>query len=234
MIYKKEQHEKISAPIYGIQGGIASFNEQAILTYFHERKIDKFKIKYLFTTEKVLKNLDKGVIDYGLFAYRNSTAGLVEETQKVINDFKFNLQARIKLKIRHFLMKRKDVSFNDVDTFMSHLQVFRQCKNNLNKKYPKYMQIVGKGDLIDHAKVAWALANEKLPKNIAVIGPKRLADLYNFDIVDQDLQDNDNNVTEFWLVMPIRLRRRRSAFRTFLKIIGITSKRKENINKFSK
>ena len=65
--------------IYGIQGGKGSFNEEAILFYTKKNKINNFKIKYLFTSEKVLKNLHEDNIDYGLFAIQNAVGGVVEE-----------------------------------------------------------------------------------------------------------------------------------------------------------
>jgi prephenate dehydratase len=83
---------------------------------------------------------------------------------------------------------------------MAHDQVFKQCSATLKKKYPNHTQKVGTGDYIDHAKVAWGIAKGVLPKNIAVLGPRILANIYNFDIVDENLQDSDNNLTTFFVV----------------------------------
>ena len=66
--------------IFGIQGGKGSFNEEAILDYVKKHEIKKFQIKYLFTSEKVLRNLHEGNIDYGLFAIQNAGGGVVEES----------------------------------------------------------------------------------------------------------------------------------------------------------
>ncbi len=84
---------------------------------------------------------------------------------------------------------------------MGHSQNFKQCKDNLEKRYHHLRQETGKGDLVDTAKAASYLAAGKLPKTTAILGPKVLASLYGFDIVDADLQDlGENNITNFLLV----------------------------------
>ncbi|MDE2026650.1 MAG: prephenate dehydrogenase/arogenate dehydrogenase family protein, partial [Patescibacteria group bacterium] len=74
----KQIHENYIT--YGIQGGVGSFNEEALQTYISKHKIAHHKTEYLYTSEKVLKNLHEGIIDFGIFAISNSTGGLVEES----------------------------------------------------------------------------------------------------------------------------------------------------------
>jgi prephenate dehydrogenase len=186
--------------VFGIQGGRGSFNEEAILSYIEKNKIKNFKIKYLYTTEKVLKNLHQGNIDFGLFAVVNSTGGIVEESIRAMTRYNFRLVESFPLLIRHCLMKRKDVSLKEIKKIIAHPQNFRQCKNNLEKKFPHLLQISGKGDLVDTARSAKALVEGKIDKNTAILGPKILSEIYNFDIIEENLQDNKNNLTTFFLV----------------------------------
>ena len=88
--------------VYGIQGGIGSFNEEAILFYMDKKKVHNFKIKYLYTTEKVLKNLHEGNIDYGLFAIQNAVGGVVQESTYAMARYKFKIIDEFAIKIRHF------------------------------------------------------------------------------------------------------------------------------------
>ena len=97
-------------------------------------------------------------------------------------------------------MKRKDVDLKNIKTIMAHSQNFRQCKDNLAKKYLNLKQVSGQGDLLDTAKSAEALAKNKIDKNTAILGPKILATIYNLEIIDENLQDNENNLTTFFLV----------------------------------
>ena len=195
--YDLLNREKI---IFGIQGGEGSFNEEAIMFYVKKQKIKKFQIKYLFTSEKVLKNLYKGNIDFGLFAIQNAVGGVVEESTHAMAKYKFKIVKEFNILIRHYLMKRKDVEFKQIKMIMAHSQNFRQCKDNLSKKYPCLKQVSGQGDLLDTARCAEALSKNTIDKNTAILGPKILSEIYNFDIVDENLQDSDNNLTTFFLV----------------------------------
>ena len=102
--------------------------------------------------------------------------------------------------IRHFLMKRKDAKVSDITTIMAHPQVFKQCKSTLAKKHPELIQKSGEGDFVDTAKAAQALAEGNIDKNTAILGPGRLVEIYNFDIIASNLQDDENNFTTFFLV----------------------------------
>jgi prephenate dehydratase len=54
--------------------------------------------------------------------------------------------------------------------------------------------------MIDTAKAAKALSQGKVEKTIAILGPKMLSEIYNFDIVDSELQDDKENKTTFLIV----------------------------------
>jgi len=202
-IYKKILSHKftnIKEVIFGIQGGKGSFNEEALMFYINQHNIKNYKIKYLYITKNVLKELNKRTIDYGIFAISNSVSGVVDESLEAILSFDFHIKDRITIPIRHFLMKRRDISFSDIKTIMAHPQVFGQCKNTLKTKYPNLAIQSGKREMIDTAKAAEALALGKLNKETAILGPKILSEIYNFDIVDLHLEDDPENKTTFLVV----------------------------------
>lgn len=197
LLPKRTNKKKI---IIGIQGGKGSFNEEAVLFYVKKNIIKKFQIKYLYTSEKVLKNLHEGNIDFGLFAIQNVVGGVVEESTYAMAKYKFKIVEEFQISISHCLMKRKDVDRKNIKVVMAHSQNFRQCKNSLEKKYSNLKQISGRGDLLDTAKCAEALAKNTIDKSTAILGPKILAEIYNLEIIEENLQDNQNNLTTFFLV----------------------------------
>jgi prephenate dehydratase len=100
-------------------------------------------------------------------------------------------------------MIRSDVSFSDVDTVMTHPQVLRQCRINLEKKYANLKQTSGEGEMVDHAKVAEVMGKGELPGNIATMGSKVLAEINKLKIVEENLQDQEQNFTSFlWVDRP--------------------------------
>lgn len=184
----------------GIQGGKGSFNEEAILYWLKLNKVATYKIRYLFTSDGVLSALHEGTIDRGLFAIHNSVGGIVGESIQAMAKYKFKIIEEFSIKISHTLMMRDDATLSGLTTVMAHPQVFAQCKRSLKEKYPQLQQVSGKGNLIDHAQVAKLLDAHKLPKDIATMGSKVLADLYNLKIVETNLQDAEENFTSFLLV----------------------------------
>lgn len=185
---------------FGIQGGKGSFNEKAVSEYIKNNNIKKFKIKYLYTSENVLRALNRGEIDRGQFAIHNSIGGVVGESIDAMARYKFKILDQFEIKIAHALMTRKDAKMSDVTTIMTHPQVLAQCKTNLSKKYPKLKLTSGKGELVDHAKVAKYLSLKKIPKNTATMGSNILAQIYGLKIIEDNLQDMKENFTSFLVV----------------------------------
>ncbi len=181
----------------GIQGGKGSFNEEAVQFYLKKAGITKYKIKYLYTSENVLKALHSGDIDRGQFAIHNSVGGIVGESVEAMANYNFKIIEEFSIKISHALMIQKDAKFSDITTIMTHPQVLAQCKKTLIEKYPNLKQISGEKDLIDHAMVARRMSEGKLSKNIATMGSKVLAEIYNLQIIEDNLQDAKENYTSF-------------------------------------
>ncbi len=187
----------------GIQGGKGSFNEEAIQYYLTRNNISKYSIVYLHTSENVLRELHEGAIDQGQFAIHNSIGGIVYESIEAMANYKFAIIEEFAIKITHALMTRKDMKLQDITTIMTHPQVLAQCKSMLAQKYPGLQQTSGDGELIDHALVAKRLSENKIPKNIATMGNKMLAEIYDLKIIEDNLQDLQENYTSFLLVKRI-------------------------------
>ena len=134
---------------FGIQGGKGSFNEQAILYYVQKEKISKYRIKYLYTSARVMRALHLGEIDFGQFAIHNSVGGIVDESIKAMADYKFKIVSEFAIKISHALMIRGDAEFGEIATIMTHPQVLAQCKQTLARKYPQLTQTSGTGILVE-------------------------------------------------------------------------------------
>lgn len=184
----------------GIQGGKGSFNEEAILYFLNREGIKNYKIKYLYTTENVLSALNKGEIDQGQFAIHSSVGGIVQESIEAVSRYKFRILDQFALKIQPALMVRPDAKFSDITEIMTHPQVYTLTKNTLTEKYPHLKRTSGKGELIDHSMVAKYLSEKKLPKNIATMGSKVLAQIYDLKIIEENLHDVQENYTGFLLV----------------------------------
>lgn len=183
--------------VLGIQGGNGSFNEEAARYYLARAEITDYELVYLYTTRNVLMALHEGRIDRGLFAIHNSVGGMVQESVEAMADIRFSIVEQFSIKIRHSLMIHPESTLEEVTTIMTHPQVLKQCKNTLEQKYPRLKRTSGDGELIDHSNVARNLVEGTLPRSIAVMGSRVLAEIYGLHVVEHDLQDMEQNFTSF-------------------------------------
>ena len=121
----------------GIQGGKGSFNEEACKHFCKVHKIKNYKIKYLYTTEKVLDELHKGEIEYGQFAIENSRGGIVRESIEALTKYTCKIVDQFLYPINHYMLIHKDADLADIKRIMTHPQVIKQCYDTLKKKYSR-------------------------------------------------------------------------------------------------
>ena len=189
--------------LVGIQGGRGSFNEQAALYYLRREQVERYEIRYLHTTANVLQALHEGRIDRGQFAIHNSVGGIEHESVEAMQHHKFRIAEEFSVKIAHALMIHPEARLSEVDTIMTHPQVLRQCRRTLSEKYPRLRLTSGEGELIDHSLVAERLGQGDLPRNIATMGSRLLAEIHGLQVVEDDLQDDAQNFTAFlWVQRP--------------------------------
>jgi len=188
---KKSKIKKI-----GISGGKGSFSEQAALYYCHKYKISNFKIFYLISVERVLRNLNKNKIDLGIFPIENSNGGIVYEAVYAMAKYTFKIERIFEIDIRHNLLCLPSQKKKDIKKIASHPQALKQCRMYLKRKWPKAELI----EWSDTAEAAKALAKGKLPKDTAVIAPFECANLYGLKILEENIQDLKFNFTTFLAV----------------------------------
>ena len=184
----------------GIQGGPGSFNDSAVRQYIGRHPEAAFDVSYLNSTHEVLERLEQGQIEFGQFALFNSQAGFYEESLSEIGRYRFEVEESYDAQITHCLMMRRDVDIHDIRTIMSHREVFKQCKANLQKLCPNVRLVEGTGNLADPARVGEALSQGTLDSSTAVVSNGLIAELNDLSIVETDLQDAENNVSTFLLV----------------------------------
>ena len=127
----------------------------------------------------------------------NSIQGIVRETIDNLlknEDLKIRIQAEISLPIKHLLLANT-TDKTEIKKIFSHPQALAQCSNNLYKKYNE----VELHDLSSTSYAAEKVA-ESEDYSVAAIANETCAKMFNLNVLDDDLNDEEDNKTRFYLL----------------------------------
>ena len=169
-------------------GAKGSFSEQAGEMYSKDGEIVP-----LISAENVLTALEAGEIDRGIFPIENSNGGIVIEAVHAMAKHTFEIEKMFELDVHHMLLVKPGTTASSIKIISSHDQALKQCRMYLKRIWPE-------ADIVpyaDTAKAAEDLANGSLPGTTAVIAPRRCAQIYGLEILEESIQDLKFNYTTF-------------------------------------
>lgn len=139
----------------------------------------------------IFEALTNDEIDEAVVPIENSTEGSVMVTLDALMHYNLKIKGEFLLPIHHYLLVQKGVTIDDVKLICSHPQAIAQCRRYIHKTSK---QVRATSSTADAARYVCELSNA------AVIGNKMLSQKYNLEILDEQIQDYDNNVTRFALI----------------------------------
>ena len=145
------------------------------------------------TFEEMFACVRDGQADIALVPIENSQAGRVADTQRLIPDSDLNIIGEYFLEVRHNLLVIPGAKINDVKRIHSHEQGIAQCRNKIIK-LNKEMIIAA--DTAGSAKKISKLNK----KEDAAIASALAAEIYNLEILEENFQDAQYNVTRFLIM----------------------------------
>lgn len=177
----------------GVMGARGSFSEKAGELYIEEHAIRNAEIVPLVSAENVLSNLKSKEIDRGIFPIENSNGGIVIEAVHAMAKYTFDIEKMFELDVHHMLLVKPGTTAAQISTITSHDQALKQCRMYLKRMWQDAEIEVYK----DTAKAAEDLSNGTLPDSTAVIAPRRAAEVYGLQILEESIQDLKFNYTTF-------------------------------------
>lgn len=166
------------------QGTEGAYAQQAC-----EKLFEYPSILYFNSFNDVFSAVEKGMCKYGILPLENSTAGSVTQVYDLMEQHAFHIVGACRLRIDHCLMRRKGAT-GPIRKIVSHEQALRQCSDYLEKQ----MGVEAKA--MENTAVAAAFA-AKAGDDVAVIASSLCAELYNLEIVDDNISNVQNNYTRF-------------------------------------
>lgn len=172
---------------------VAYLGPEGTYSYFAARRKFGTTVKYvpLKGIDAVFKEVDSHRSDYGIVPVENSMEGGIRETLNMFVEYDVKVCSEVVLPVHHNLMA------NDPDgkikKIYSKPQVFAQCRDWLSRDFSDV-------DLVDVGSSAEAAAIAKKEPNSAAIAHAGVAELYGLKIVSNNIENNPNNITRFFVL----------------------------------
>ena len=101
------------------------------------------------------------------------------------------IRGEIDLPIEHYLLAKPGTNPSEIKVIYSHPQALAQCRTYLEKNFPNAEQMASLSTVL----CITDSFESQVPA--AAISPRRASELYDVDILDRGIQDEQSNVTRF-------------------------------------
>ena len=155
---------------------------------------DAIKLKECMSFDVLVDSLLDGAADLGVMALENTIAGSIIPNYALIDKNNLHIICEEYLNIHHHLMGLKGQKISDIKEVWSHPMALLQCKTFF-KKYP-HIKLV---EDVDTAEVAKRISKENLV-GIAAIAPKIAAEIFDLEVIEDEIQTIKENSTRFVIV----------------------------------
>ncbi len=142
------------------------------------------------TFEDAFNALENGEADLAMIPIENTLAGRVADIHHLLPESRLNIIGEYFMPIRFQLMVMPGVSRDEIRTVHSHIHALGQCRKIIRSNGWK---AVVAGDTAGAAK----LVSEMGDRSMAALAPRLAADLYGLEILAENVEDSENNVTRF-------------------------------------
>lgn len=173
----------------GFLGPKGTFSHEALEMCYQDEKVNA--IEYV-TINEVIEAVEKDEIQECIVPIENSIEGSVNTTLDTLSkSIDLQIIKELVISISNNLIIKKGTKLENVKYILTHPQPSGQCREYINKNFPN-AQIVYTNSTAEGVK----LLCEK-DDSYAAIGTKKAAEIFNLEIAQSDIQDNNNNKTRF-------------------------------------
>jgi len=142
------------------------------------------------TFEDAFQALENGDADLAMIPIENTIAGRVADIHHLLPESRLHIIGEYFMPIRFQLMVLPGVTREEIRTVHSHIHALGQCRKIIRSNGWK---AVVAGDTAGSAK----MVSEKGDRTMAALAPRLAADLYGLEILAENVEDRDDNVTRF-------------------------------------
>ena len=171
-------------------GPLGTYSEEAALKQFGLGR----QAVVCGSIDEVFRTLEANQAEYGVVPVENSTEGAVGLTLDLLLASPLKICGEITLPIHHCLLSQQSDITQILHVF-SHSQSLSQCHEWLNKTLPAASR-----EAVTSNAFAAQMINELVAAKgtfAAAIASKRAADLFNLNVLAENIEDDPKNTTRF-------------------------------------
>ena len=170
--------------------GIDGAHSQSAIFHFFGPETTTIGCKSL---EGIFESVKSGRTDLGILPVENALAGSQPRAYELLMDYDLRIQAEVIMRIKHTLMALSGTTLADLKRVRSTPQSLAQCEKYISRH--KLEQVPS----FDTASSARDLAETPEP-DLGVIANKLGAEIYNLDILQEEIEDASYNYTRFFVL----------------------------------
>ena len=171
-------------------GPLGTYSEEAALKQFGLGR----SAVVCASIDEVFRTLEANLADYGVVPVENSTEGAIGLTLDLLLASPLKICGEITLPIHHCLLS-KQADITQVSHVFSHSQSLAQCHEWLNKTLPSASR-----EAVTSNAYAAQMIHELVSADgtfAAAIASKRAAELFNLNVLAENIEDDPKNTTRF-------------------------------------
>ncbi len=171
------------------QGEIGAYSEEAAFNFFGS----SVQVKPFESLDEVFAVVERGEVPFGIVPAENSLEGSISRVYDLLLDSSLKVCGEIELRVVHCLIANPGARLDSIKKVYSHPQALGQCKAFL-----KHLgcEIIPTYDTAGSVKM---IKEEKIADGGA-IASARAAKIYGMKIIAQEIEDNPNNFTRFFIL----------------------------------
>lgn len=166
-------------------------------SFTHQIAVCKFGrvSEYISSTniETIFKAVENKSVKYGVIPIENNSNGIVGESLDFLEKYNVKIVSETNLAIHHSFASNEKLISNIKKIYSKDI-AFGQCREFLNTYSLENVELI---PLDSTAKAAKIVANEP---NSAAICSNIAANIFNLPIMFENIQDNNNNITRFFII----------------------------------
>ena len=156
------------------------------------------------TFDDVFNALSSRQVELAMIPIENSVAGRVADIHHLMPHSNSFIIDEYFLPIHFQVMAKKGTTLESIKTVYSHIHALGQCRKIIQKN--KWKAMVA-GDTAGSAR----MVAQKNDKSIASLAPKLAAQLYDLEILAENVEDEDHNTTRFIILSNDEVRAERGS-----------------------